>query len=116
VSVFFCLVAMLTCLFSSTDLTLGRGVSLGFYLPLFVTVGFSLNIDITATVSSLLAFRARLKVKKDFEKALLTVDSRLVDSLMQQGFDLLVAQKAVIATNSTTEEAALTWAIEHVSL
>lgn len=97
------------------DLTLGRGVSLGFYLPLFLTVGFSLNIDITVSVSSLLAYRTKLKVKKDFEKELQTIRSDLVDSLVQQGFELLVAQKAVIATNNTTEEAALTWAIEHAS-
>ena len=90
-------------------------MSLGFYLPLFLTVGFSLNIDITVTVSSLCNYRAKLKEKKQFESDLKTIDPALVEALCAQGFNQLIAQRAVIATGSRSEEEALRWAMEHAT-
>lgn len=92
--------------------TICRSSQLGFYLPIFVSAGFMLEISLEADVTSLCKSRARRAKVKEFKKALKTIDESLVEGVMQQGgFPLLTAQQAVIATGNTSVDAALAWAV-----
>lgn len=95
------------------SMTITRGASMGFYLPFFITVGFSIDIQLSATIASLLASRKKREEDATLKRCLQNIDPALVESLIAQGITKSLAQKAVIETNGTTVEAALKWAIEH---
>lgn len=97
------------------DMVLGRGFEIGFYLPILITVGYFISVNINATVESLSAYRIKLEEKKKFEKALSTSNEQYISELQNQGISLVLAQKAVIATQSESVEAALVWAIAQQS-
>jgi hypothetical protein len=92
--------------------TITRSSELGFYLPVFLTVGFRIEICLEANVQSLVQSRLLRHRQKAFKAALKTIDHSLVEGVMQQGgFPLTFSQKAVIATENTSVEDALVWAV-----
>jgi hypothetical protein len=93
--------------------TIARGSSIGFYLPFFISVGFTIQVTFEVDVSSLIRARQRRKRLKQFAKELKTVNAAFVAEVMQQGFPELLAQRAVIATGNSSVEDALRWAVIH---
>ena len=94
--------AWLACDFAH-NIVLSRGTTFGFYLPLFFNVGFSIDITFTASVTSLLAERARVKARKAFKKALKSIDAEVVREIMAQGFTERAAQLAVIKASEDAQ-------------
>jgi hypothetical protein len=94
-----------------SDMTLSHSTSIGFYLPVIVTVGFSITITFTVSLKSLLAHRQRQKEQAEFNSQVAQIDSSIVEEVMAQGFSRVYSQRAVIATGNTTYEAALQWAM-----
>ena len=92
--------------------TIGRSSELGFYLPIFISAGFRMEIALEADVSSLVRARQLRKRQRAFREALKTVDHAMVAGVMQQGgFPRVIAQKAVISVQNSSVEDALTWAV-----
>jgi hypothetical protein len=99
----------------SDKMSLSRVVSVGFYLPFFMAVGFLITVELTATVTSLSRCRRRMEQNKILKKALQRIDRNLVDMLIQQGLSQRIAIQAVMVTDSQSFEAALRWAVENVN-
>lgn len=92
--------------------TIGRSSELGFYLPIFITTGFRIEIALEADVSSLVRSRLLRRRQRMFRDALKTVNPTMVEGVMQQGgFPLVIAQKAVISVQNSSVEDALVWAV-----
>ena len=96
------------------NMVLSRGAFIGFSFPFIVSIGFSFAIQLSATVSSLLAANRKYQEYKDFQKCLKTIKKNIVEELVRQGIPLHIAQRAVIATNNTTVEAALKWVQKNI--
>lgn len=92
--------------------SIGRSSELGFYLPVFISAGFRIEIALEANALSLVKSRERSKRRKAFKAALKTIDHSIVEGVQQQGgFPLVFAQQAVIATQNSSVEDALLWAV-----
>lgn len=96
------------------NMVLSRGAFIGFSVPIFVSIGFSFAIQLSATVGSLLKARRKYQEYKDFQKCLKHIKKDIVEEVARQGVPLQTAQRAVIATNNTTVEAALKWIEKNV--
>lgn len=95
------------------DLSLSSDVTVGFYMPFLVIVGFSITIELRATVSSLNKCNLKLAEEKRLKKRLNKVDSggEMVDELVRQGFTVREARRAVDECGGISYEQALEHAI-----
>jgi len=91
------------------DITISKDVNVGFYLPIFMTMGFAITIQISCTVSSLLRYIEIDTQMKMVDSTLITLDKgqSLVQELVQQGIAIPLAKKAVVLTSGSSLENAL---------
>ena len=79
--------------------SISRDVSVGFYLPVFMTVGFAITIEISCTIMSLIEYNKHHKANHALNKRLTTIEdgNALVGELVLQGITINMAKKAVVA-------------------
>lgn len=91
------------------DITISKDVNVGFYLPIFMTMGFAITIQISCTVSSLLRYTENDRQMKLIDDTLLTMEygKEIVKQLVSQGISIPLAKKAVVLTSGSSLENAL---------